>query len=381
MDEQNNMRKRTRSPELSETHKRYLIDSDTIIKTNKYYLPPNIENKLSNEPSTSSGQKVTDKSKIPPVYLYKVNNYQAVIADIRKTVIGEFTTQYRTNSLKINVTSAEDFRKLTSYYDTNEVKYYTYQNPENSNLSVVIRNVPISLSENEINDELKSKFNIVKVIRLLNKDKNPIPICAIEIKKDGKENEIFKLDRLFYSVVETQPRKKSSNIPQCTRCQRYGHTKNYCKLDPRCVKCLEPHHYSDCPKRPNEAPSCVNCGESHTANYKGCPYYKNIIQQRTHNQENKSQPTRVTTINNTTTSGSNYSNQQNRNYANAVINSKKIIPGQEQNTAVNHPQTTDNKSNPTILSISQIIADLISPFIEQIKQLITTLFSSFFNGK
>lgn len=370
-----NMKKRTRSPELSETHKRYLIDSEEIIKTNKYYLPSNIENNITDEhskPSTSS--KMTEKTKIPPIYLHKVNNYQAVIEDIKKSVSGEFTTQYRTNSLKINVTSPEDFRKLTNYYDTNEVKYYTYQNPDDSNMSVIIRNIPTSLSETEINNELKINYNIIKVVRLLNKDKKPIPLCAIEIKKDGKENDIFKLDRLFYSIVEVQPRRKSSTIPQCTRCQRYGHTKNYCKLDPRCVKCLEPHHYSECPKRPNEQPSCVNCGENHTANYKRCPYYINIKQQRVQIQENRTQNKIVNTTNNTNTT----TKEQNKSYANVLINSRKTFPDKEQSTTSNNPTTAEH---PVISSISQIIIDIITPFIEQIKQFLTSLLTSFLNGK
>lgn len=376
-DEQPNKKKRIRSPGLSETHKKYLIDPEKIIETNLYYLPPDIENKLTSEPSTSNTSKTIEATKIPPIYLHTVNNYQAIIADIKQLISGEFTTQYRTNSLKINVTSSDDFRKLTAYYDTKQVKYYTYQHPDKSNMSVIIRNIPISLSENEIADTLKLNYNVVKVVRLLNKNKMPIPICAIEIKKDGKENDIYKLDRLFHSIIEVQPRRKTSSIPQCTRCQRYGHTKNYCKLDPRCVKCLEPHHYSECPKRPNEQPLCVNCGENHTANYKGCRYYINIKQQREQTQENKSQNRKVNTTSNTNT----ITNIQNKSYANALINPRKNIIRQEQTTTPNDPLLTENSSNPTISSISQIIIDIITPFIEQIKQFITSLFSSLFNGK
>ncbi|GBP95472.1 Nucleic-acid-binding protein from transposon X-element [Eumeta japonica] len=60
---------------------------------------------------------------------------------------------------------------------------------------------------------------------------------------------------------------------QCHRCQLYGHAAANCNANPRCVKCLVPHWTRDCPltRDSEEKPSCVNCGQNHTANYRGCP--------------------------------------------------------------------------------------------------------------
>lgn len=49
----------------------------------------------------------------------------------------------------------------------------------------------------------------------------------------------------------------SSQIPQCRRCQGFGHTKNYCSMDFRCVTCLGSHYYKDCPKNKDTSPTCV----------------------------------------------------------------------------------------------------------------------------
>ena len=39
-------------------------------------------------------------------------------------------------------------------------------------------------------------------------------------------------------------------IPQCVRCQRYGHSKNVCRKNPRCVKCKKTNHCTqDSPRR------------------------------------------------------------------------------------------------------------------------------------
>ncbi|GBP19986.1 Probable RNA-directed DNA polymerase from transposon BS [Eumeta japonica] len=53
----------------------------------------------------------------------------------------------------------------------------------------------------------------------------------------------------------------------------YGHAAANCHADPRCVKCLVPHWTRECSRtrESGEKPSCVNCLQQHTANYRGCP--------------------------------------------------------------------------------------------------------------
>ncbi|CAG9834480.1 unnamed protein product [Diabrotica balteata] len=38
-------------------------------------------------------------------------------------------------------------------------------------------------------------------------------------------------------------------VPQCTTCQRYSHTKKFCHLPATCVKCTSNHHTSNCPSK------------------------------------------------------------------------------------------------------------------------------------
>ncbi|GBP86542.1 RNA-directed DNA polymerase from mobile element jockey [Eumeta japonica] len=76
---------------------------------------------------------------------------------------------------------------------------------------------------------------------------------------------------------------------QCHRCQRYGHASANCHAQPRCVKCLIPHWNREYPftKESGEKPACVNCNQSHTANYKGCPKAPKILVKRTNRQDQK----------------------------------------------------------------------------------------------
>ncbi|KAK2579086.1 hypothetical protein KPH14_010935 [Odynerus spinipes] len=76
----------------------------------------------------------------------------------------------------------------------------------------------------------------------------------------------------------TQTTLQKKDIPQCTRCQTHGHTKNYCTRIPQCVKCAGKHLTEQCnwKDRSNQV-KCCNCGGNHPASYKGCKIRKQLI--------------------------------------------------------------------------------------------------------
>lgn len=365
----NQKRKRDKvSPDISEHHKKYIWEEASLLQQNKYYLPDNIQSQTDNSLSTSSIE--SPKNKIPPIYVYNASNYKTIITDI-KTVIAndDFTTQCKSNSIRINLTNATDFRKLTAFYDEKEIQYHTFSNPDDSYLSVVIRNLPLSITEEEIKQELTKTYPVKKVTRLLNKDKFPMPLCIVDLERDVKGNEIFNLTKFDHSIVSVEPRRKTKDIPQCTRCQRFGHTKNYCKLQPRCVKCSQNHHYLECPKRPGEMPSCVNCGANHTANYRGCPYYTDLKTKIHTQQQRKKSPD--------TSNRSSPPSQQVPNTSTSTQNRHSNTPNHSGTNT--YAGAVRNEQNP-ITNILESIINLITPYLNQIKQFICSLLTSMFNG-
>ena len=72
------------------------------------------------------------------------------------------------------------------------------------------------------------------------------------------------------------PRHKK-DIPQCIRCQQYGHTKNYCNRNAACVKCAENHLTVNCPNIGKiKEVKFFNCNGNHPASYKGCVVRKQL---------------------------------------------------------------------------------------------------------
>ncbi|KAK5650639.1 hypothetical protein RI129_001668 [Pyrocoelia pectoralis] len=260
----NNKRDRSAlSPEAA-SNKRYLFEPNNLLKNNRFYIPssePSVsyeENNVSTQDNSMETPQVpiTPKPKIPPIYLHEAKNYQQVIKDVQENIKEEFSTAYKGNFLRINLTNINDFRNLTKYYDLLNIQYHTFKDPETQPLSVILRSVPISITEDELKNELLSlKLPVLKVARLYNKSQYPIPVCAVDLTKTEEANQIFAITKILHCIINVEPRRKSPDIPQCSRCQSY-----------------------DCTKTPQQKPQCVNCDGEHPANYRGCPYFQKISQ-------------------------------------------------------------------------------------------------------
>jgi hypothetical protein len=68
--------------------------------------------------------------------------------------------------------------------------------------------------------------------------------------------------------VKFEPPRPKWTIPQCSKCQRYGHTQAYCYHSPWCVKCTGNLLTKHCPRKERlEHVKCALCDGNHPANY------------------------------------------------------------------------------------------------------------------
>lgn len=69
-------------------------------------------------------------------------------------------------------------------------------------------------------------------------------------------------------------------IPQpmrCAKCQKYGHKAIRCnQATATCPKCSQHHDAKDCQVVEQQALKCANCGQAHSAAYKGCTKYQQV---------------------------------------------------------------------------------------------------------
>lgn len=119
----------------------------------------------------------------------------------------------------------------------------------------------------------------------------------IGLKTNGNNKDIYEIEFLLCTRVKFEAPHKKRELPQCTNCQRFGHTKNFCKRHPRCVKCALLHPTSACPiKEQTQNVKCVNCQGNHPASYRGCSVYKEIQKSKYSSLRKKEIPMSVAPI-------------------------------------------------------------------------------------
>lgn len=271
--------KRKRSPKSSRTPQpsKQLREQSDVSTGNRFA----ILDSESNDPEPPG-----KAYKPPPIYLREQNSNQVIKNII--TSIGENSFHVvplkrgKIIETKIQTYSEISFRKLVSDFDKQRRNYYTYQLKSSKGLQVVIKGIDSCVDPSEVREALeKNGFKVKSVVNIRNRDKLPQPLFRVELEhgdiklKKGEVHPIYNVKYLLYRKITIEEPHRRNGPVQCLNCQEFGHTKAYCKLPAVCVVCAELHCSSNCsqPRSEECSKKCSNCGENHTANYRGCVVY------------------------------------------------------------------------------------------------------------
>lgn len=233
----------------------------------------------------------------PPIFIESELNFNNFIIKINElTKSSRFECKASTKGLKLQTFNSDSYRAIIKYLKENDVPHHSFQNKEDKPFRVVIKNLHPTTDITFIKTELSALGFLVRNINNVRHrlSKLPLPIFFIDLEPDSANSEIFKLTSLCYTKIKVEAPYAKKDIPQCLRCQSYGHTRTYCSHRPRCVRCGELHDSSLCLKNRNEPAKCALCGGPHPANYKGCSVHKSIIKTR---KLQPSNPWRKNTLN------------------------------------------------------------------------------------
>ncbi|GBP83140.1 Nucleic-acid-binding protein from transposon X-element [Eumeta japonica] len=160
------------------------------------------------------------------------------------------------DKIKITVPDVETFRSLNKYLIKNKIQFHTYALEEERKLKVVIRGVPEDICTDDIKSDLVNQgFPVVAVYRITQ------PSLATWLCGEATYNS--KVCGLSGIRVEAPPKR---GVPsQCHRCQ----------------------HECSRSKDLDDKPACVNCGQEHTANYRGCPKAPKVVSKPTNRTDKK----------------------------------------------------------------------------------------------
>jgi hypothetical protein len=122
-------------------------------------------------------------------------------------------------------------------------EFYTYKLKEKRRYKIMLKHMHYSINTSELKTEIEELGHTVTNIWNIThfRTKLPLPIFIVDLKPTANNKEIFNVGYLRQGKIKfEQPKHKRGNA-QYAKCQSYGHTKNFCYLKPRCIKCTGNH--------------------------------------------------------------------------------------------------------------------------------------------
>lgn len=318
----------------------------------------------------------------PPIFITSPVNYQNFCNQI-KTLIGdeEFLCKTTTKNLKLTLKSSQSFRQVIKLLNDNSVEYFTYQAKEEKSYRVVLKNLhhttPTELITKDLNELGFSVRNITN-IKNKNQPNTPLPLFFIDLNPAPNNPEIFKLRTICHSIVKIEEPHSRRDIPQCHRCQNYGHTRTYCNRQPRCVRCGQAHLTDMCEKSKDLPATCALCGKDHPANYRGCVVHKGL--QRSRNTKDVSKDPSIPTISSQPDNNEQHTQQNNtkgKPLSNATF--PRTYSDTVKSSSPSNPQKWEPNEPPLSTQLSSFLENfqsLITPLINLLTTLINKILTN-----
>ena len=154
---------------------------------------------------------------------------------------------------------------------------------------------------------------------------------------------------------------------RCFKCQKFCHVKENCRAKVKCPICSEEHTFENCDKK--DMKKCCNCGQNHSAGYKGCEVFLKAKKIREYSYNQKLSYAEATKQIRTATDTSNIINQQ-ENVQQKSNNEDQIV------TKVFEKVQSHTKKNEEAI-IEKVVDQLQTQSKNDEKQFIDQLFEQF----
>ena len=184
--------------------------------------------------------------------------------------------------IRVQPTESSVYTSIIKALMEKNTEFHSYKPRQDRSFRVVVRNLHPSTETQDIKQAIMEKgHEVTNIWNAKQRSTNrPLPLHFIDIKPYPTNKEVYQIATLLHTKVTVEATHVKRAIPQCMRCQKYGHTKNQCRNSPKCLKCAEQHLTSECPRKvQDDAVKYANCGDQHPANYRGCLVHKKLQQQ------------------------------------------------------------------------------------------------------
>lgn len=261
--------------------------------------------------------------KVPPITVEGLNMkrvqeiltkipYLSVLPHVKNTIHGHHSIYPRCLS---------DHNRIEKYLRDNKISGYTHEIEQRNKFVIYGLH---SVDTNELKEELTKILNIspvhVYAIPIKSKkytDQNVYVVhfmksCGVTLNKLRFTKALFNVI-VQWEIYQPNRRNNPNDVKpptQCSNCQSFNHGSRNCFKPPKCIRCGDNHKSADCvhllvinelgeytgkkDKIDTNLVKCANCGERHTANFRGCKVRQQIMNNRSQlrqkSQQFRSQP-------------------------------------------------------------------------------------------
>lgn len=259
-------------------------------KITDYWLGPksigtsNSFQELEKQTQEKEGNKI---DKPPSIFVNNVYDIQPLINTLNEIAPNEYSLKcIDSNKIRIQTSKPEVYTNVIRALEQKNTQFHTYQLKSDRTFRVVLRGLHQSTATDEIKSELgKLNHTVLHIANMTGwrtrngkRLRENVPLFSLELKSNENNKDIYELTRLLHTVVKFETPTPKKTIPQCKKCQEFGHTHKYCHKEARCVKCDGAHATKDCTRKQKDAKVfCVNCRKyGHPANYGGCEFLQKL---------------------------------------------------------------------------------------------------------
>ena len=199
-------------------------------------------------------------SKPPPIIIENVTSYPQMLEAFASTKIPVDCYQTKVmnnNKIKISATNPKAYQTITALLNNSKAQWHSFENKQTRDIRVMVKNLHHSIDPTDIINNLNQRG--LKAKNATNKHKwftanqkedrrakglpevVPLDMFIVSFDRETDINKIYDIKSIMNCKVKVEPMRKNKIIPQCKRCQEYGHTHNFCHKTPRCVKCGKQH--------------------------------------------------------------------------------------------------------------------------------------------
>lgn len=259
--------------------------ADKGINLNKNILGSTVKSTGSGSAINPAVEKnVEKKMRIPPIICYDLK-----MRELRDFLINCKTVNYKisaganSNRCIIYATDAETQKNILFLLNNSNVNHYTFTPKNEQGVKLILKNVPIDYSSEEVLSEFRklNKFDFIDRVVLLERGSTAKFHYFLIKLKTGVLASAFNDVKVLFNCRIIIEKFNQTDLVQCFKCQRPGHVSSNCYMEARCVKCGLTHDKNICSiskESPRALLSCVLCKEKgHTSSYRGCPVLQKIL--------------------------------------------------------------------------------------------------------